>query len=304
MTLSLAEIVRLPAAVWLWAVAGMFLAAALGFGAGLWIDRGGRSRALRQARASLEGLTQLAEERLGAAREVCALLEGHPALALSEGQASALKRATHGLAEAFARLLARREAAVELQPFSERRVIEPFSVTWLHEPKDSSGFPDRAAFEANLRNLLEAGNRSDRSSGLMLVKLDRMEALRSRFGAGAERLAQKLGGVLCRAIRDEDLVCRLEEDVFGVFLADVEEEQGQRMAEAIRDSVRHHHFRVDESRDEVLVTASFGYTCCRPWENAELVCNRAGDALSRSQKKGRNQLHKHDGQQLMACASA
>lgn len=302
MTPSLDELADVSWLLWAWAAAALVLTAALGFGAGVWHERSAPRRTLRQAQKSLADLFALATKRLDAAAEVCGWIERHPLHVLSDEQAFRLERTQTGLMETLGRVFARRTGG---KPESDpRKTLDPFSVTWVREPLDAAGYPSRAAFEASLDALVEACRRSETSSGILLARIDRFDAIQSRFGQpGAERLALKLGSVVCRAIRDEDLVCRLGDDAYAVLLPDVDDESGRRLAEAIRNSVRHHHFRIEESGPEVLVTASFGYAPCEPYDNADLILNRAGDALAKSQRRGRNQLHVHDGRQLIASAA-
>src|SRR4029077_13911787 len=132
--------------------------------------------------------------------------------------------------------------------------------------------PDRAAFEANLSALLTASRDSNCESSLLLVRIDKHAALVSRFGrSNAEKLMKRLAGVVCRAVRDEDLVCCCNSETLGVLFPQLDLEGATRLGRAIRDSVRNHHFHVHETGPEVLLTASFGCTPCRPDENVELV---------------------------------
>lgn len=291
-----------PPLLWLWSAALLFCAATLGMVAGIWYERGATARALKAAKESLSELIALAARRIESAHEACGLLEEAGRLAMTDDEAGRLERLQAQLTDRVSRVLERRTTAAT-KATAPKRPPEPFQLEWVCEPACSSGFPSREAFDLSLLAMLAAGRRAEVSSALLLVKIDRLDGLVSRFGdAGAERLAQKLGGVLCRAIRDEDLVCRTAEDAFAVLLPNVSGEDGRRLAEAVRSSVRQYHFRLDESGEEILVTANFGYAGCDPFDNAELVLNRAGDALARSVKRGRNQLHLHDGRHVVASA--
>lgn len=297
---NVSQISAVPPLLWLWAGALLFLAAALGFGAGVWFERGAPRRALNQARKSLNELLALTSRRIESAQETCDLLE-RTSSTLTERQADALSRAQSRLTDSLGKVCERRASEASRPVTNPPPAPEPFELEWSRESLHRSGFPDRRSFEQSLELMLAAGRRADAASGLLLVKADRRDALQGRFGeAGAERLVQKLGGVLCRSIRDEDLVCRIADDSYAVLFPQIDEAAGKRMAEAARESVRHYHFRIEDGGEEVLVTASFGYTNCGPYDNADLVADRAGDALSKSVKRGRNQLHLHDGRRVVA----
>lgn len=291
------QLATLPAVLWLWAAVSLLVASGLGLAVGVWHERAAPRRAVNDARKSLSKLIDLATQRMESARDACGLLEQTHRLDMTDSHVALLERLRSEFTQSLDRVLERRTAEVEARRM--KTPLEPFTLEWVRLPADEAGFPTQEAFDQNLAAMLAAGRRAECSSALLLVKVDRVDALQSRFGAaGAERLTQKLGSVLCRAIRDEDLVCRTGSDVFGLLLPQVESEEGHRLAEAVRCSVREHHFRLEESGEEILVTANFGYAACDSYDNPDLVLNRAGDALARSMKRGRNQLHAHDGRMV------
>lgn len=291
------HLAEVPAVLWLWGAVLLLVASGLGLVVGIWHERGAPRRAVDDARKSLSKLIALASQRMESARDACGLLEQTARLDLTDSHVAVLERLRSEFTTSLERVFERRTAEAEARRL--KNPPEPFALEWIRLPADEHGFPTREAFDQNLAAMLAAGRRAERTSALVLVKVDRIDTLQSRFGAAAaERLTQKLGSVLCRAIRDDDLVCRTASDVFGVLLPQVESEDGHRLAEAVRSSVRHHHFRLEESGEEILVTANFGYAACDPFDNPDLVLDRAGDALASSMKRGRNQLHMHDGRMV------
>lgn len=178
-----------------------------------------------------------------------------------------------------------------------------FEIDWQRQPEDSkSGIPNRAAFDDNLRALIAAGQNAGVDSGLLLIKVDKFDQLQTRYGnADAEAFLRKVVAVVCRAGRDEDLLCRYSTDMLALLMPQIDSKAGRVAAQKIRDSVRSSRFRLDADGPEVLITASFGYTVCDPDDNPDLVVNRAGNALAKSQRRGRNQLHLHDGSTLVHC---
>jgi diguanylate cyclase (GGDEF)-like protein len=294
---TLDHLAEVPAVVWLWGAVLLFVASGLGLAMGVWHERGAPRRAVNDARRSLSKLIALTTQRMESARDTCGLLEQTSRLDLSDSQVEMLERLRGEFTQSIGRVFERRAAEAELRRLKSPR--EPFTLEWIRLPADEAGFPTNEAFDQSLAAMLAAGRRAECSSALLLVKVDRVDALQQRFGAtAAERLTQKLGGVLSRALRDDDLVCRTGDDTFAVLIPQVESEEGHRLAEAVRSTVRQHHFRLEESGEEILVTANFGYAACDPFDNADLVLNRAGDALARSMKRGRNQLHTHDGRMV------
>ena len=295
-----AQMKEIPVEWWLGGLAVLFLATASGFCAGFFCARLSERRTYERARAGVAQLFQTMLQTLDMARDLCGQLEKFPATLLKPEQTAQLEKRRGGLLEALTRLIARHTQSVQQPQAAEAAPLpkaEAFEINWLMHPVDrATELPDRAAFEANLGALLTASRVAQCESSLLLIRVDKLAGLVSRLGqSNAEKLMKRLAGVVCRAVRDEDLVCCCNSETLAVLFPKLELEGGTRLGRAVRDSVRNYHFRVDESGPEVMLTASFGCTACRPDENVELVLNRAFDALSKSQRLGRNQLHVHDG---------
>ena len=180
---------------------------------------------------------------------------------------------------------------LEAESISRKYPSKVLDLDWVLAPDaESTGLPDRTAFDENLRRLLEAGEQQDAQSGLLLIKIEKFSQLQRRLGKNATILRWKMARVLCRTVRDSDVVCQFHDDAFAVLLPGVSDTLGSQLAQTIRDTIRFHRFRVSESEDEILMTASFGLTFCRPLEPVDLVLNRAGDAVEKSMRQGRNRL--------------
>ncbi len=300
------EIRSIPVEWWLGGVGILFTAAASGFFAGFFAARMGERRAYERARSGITELFQSMLQTLDTARELCALLDRHPGQFLKVEQTQQLEKRRGGLLESLSNLISRHvPAAPPARSESPTPKAQELKINWLMQPVDpATDLPDRPAFESNLESLLKATGVANRESSLLLVRVDKLAGLVSRFGhAKAEKLLKRLTGVVCRAVRDEDLVCRCNGETLGILFPGLDLEAATRLGRAVRDSVRNQHFHIDETGPEVLLTASFGCTSCRPDENVELVLNRAFDALSKSQRMGRNQLHVHNGDALVHCAA-
>ena len=291
----------------------MLLAAiASGFIAGFCCARMSERRAYDRARSSVAHLFQSILASLDAARDLCMLLEKFPQQAFALEQTQQLDQRRGGLLEALSRVMVRFApfagdgGAASAEPAEQEAPrIPPLKVTWLKGAVDpATDLPDRAAFVSNLTLMLQTSSAANRESTLLLVRVDKMAGLVTRIGKpDAEKLMKRLGTVVCRAVRDDDLVCRCNGETLAVMFPGLDLQAAARLGRVIRDSVRNHHFHAGESGPEVFLTASFGCTPCRPDENADLVLNRAFDAVSQSQRLGRNQLHVHNGSSLVHCAA-
>lgn len=298
---------------WLAALVIIFVAAASGFGAGFACARWADRRAFARARSGVNRLFQTVLESIDGARDLCRLLERYPGKFLQTDQMAQLEKRQGGLMEALSRIIDRHVAApveaaappTDNPPPPPSPVVTP-KLNWLRNPVDpGTDLPDRAAFDANLTSLVEVCRSGEALGSLLLLRVDKMSALAARHGnASVDKLIKRMAMIVCRAARDQDLVCRCNAESLGVLMPDVDLEGATRLGRAIRDSVRSATFRVDETGPEILFTASFGCTVCRPDENADLVYDRAVDALTKSQRLGRNQLHVHDGEALVHCTAS
>lgn len=167
-----------------------------------------------------------------------------------------------------------------------------FDVAWS-VPVQTVG--DRAAFDLNQSVLIEATTAHGSTSGLLLVRIDKLDHLVKRFGEViVDRLRDQVTAIVRQSIRSQDLLCRLDDDTLAVLIPSVSPIAGARCAEAVRAAVRLHPFRAGDNGPELLVTASFGYGTYLPGEMTSLAFDRAHEALGKSQSAGRNQLHVHD----------
>lgn len=297
----------LTTAQWFWLIAPPCLTAALGFFAGWLFARPSPQRRLHQAQARPARLFSYASESLEHAQLACSALEQTEDIPLSTSQATLLQEKHEGLQGLLTRILQRHGEWTERNRAARAEKalkLAEFGCEWIRDADTPDSLPGRELFEQNLARLMAAGTASGVQSGLLLIRVDRLAQLADRFGAErADLFVQRLSQVVLRAVRNQDLLCRYSPDTLAALLPATETEEGIQLATAVRDSVRHHHFRLEADGPEIFVTASFGFTPCLPTDHPDLTVNRAGDALARSGRRGRNQLHVHDGSQLQPCST-
>ncbi|QDT66270.1 GGDEF domain-containing protein [Calycomorphotria hydatis] len=285
--------------VWILCAGGLLSSGLCGFVIGYYAAKRDPLKELQKASESILKLQQLVLSRLVEAKAACDTLATVGSDAMNKSQLTHIENTRNSLWKSLQNLSsACGLAEMPVEP-SESETAEPrnVEVEWITETIDEEvDLPDREAFNNNLQLLLDACEEAGGEAGLLLCKIDRFDRLAKRVGEqAASVLLKQAGRVLIRAVREEDLVCRFSDDAFGILFRGVMGSSARQLASAVRDSVRYHAFRVEADGPEILVTASFGFSPCRPHENSDLVLHRAGDALSRSQKRGRNQLHLHNG---------
>jgi diguanylate cyclase (GGDEF)-like protein len=293
---------------WIWAGSTLLSATTLGFLVGVAYANRATARGLRKASLTLSSLYALVLDSLENSRKIVSLLENFPKLALTKEQIDQLDSKRGSLLDAVGRIIGTQRESPARQPEPQppsRPKKKPFKMAWQCSSLDGpTNVPDRVAFDVNLHLMLDATTRADQSSGLLLVRIDRMDQLKSRFGiAGADAFVKELAAILSQSSREHDLVCRMSHDSFAVLFPSVDSESGRKLAQAIRNVVRVHNFRIYEGGPEVLVTASFGFTICPAHDSAESAIGRVGDALAQSMRKGRNQLYVYEGEAVVHCAA-
>jgi two-component system, cell cycle response regulator len=296
-----------PWLIWSWAIASLLLASALGFAAGAKYANRSADRGFHKALRAISSLYTLALESLDKAQHLSSLLENYPGAALTADQVDRLDSKRGSLMETVSRMVSKQREGMAKQLEAKLKPKPlPIPLEWERKSVDpTTGFPDRSMFDTNLHAMLKAGSQTDLASGLLLVKIDRRNGLKSRFGIrGAEEFDKGVACVISKALREQDLACRLSEDTFGILFPSVDGETGHKLAQAVRNAVRFHTFRSNGIGPEVLVTASFGYTTCGPADHPESALSRAGEAMARSAQRGRNQLHLAEGASVVHCAVA
>jgi two-component system, cell cycle response regulator len=293
---------------WAWIIASVMLALGLGFLAGVAYANRATDRGIRKASKTLASLYTLVLDSLENSRRIVALLENFPKVALTKEQVDQLDTKRGFLTDMMGRLIGTQRDALAKQVETQAKPkpkSKPIKLTWQRGTFDAhTNLPDRTAFDVNLAQMLDAGSRAEVQSGLLQIRIDRIDQLKSRFGiAGSDAFVKDLAAVMSQSVREQDLACRLAPDLFAILLPNVDAESGRKLSQAVRNAVRVHNFRTHDGGPEVLVTASFGFTPCPPHDSPEAALTRSGDALAQSARKGRNQLHAYEGEAVVHCAA-
>ena len=293
---------------WAWIIASVMLALGLGFLAGVAYANRATDRGIRKASKTLTSLYALVLDSLENSRRIVALLENFPKVALTKEQVDQLDTKRGFLTDMMGRLIGTQRDALAKQVETQAKPkpkSKPIKLTWQRGTFDAhTNLPDRTAFDVNLAQMLDAGSRAEVQSGLLQIRIDRIDQLKSRFGiAGSDAFVKDLAAVISQSVREQDLACRLAPDLFAILLPNVDAESGRKLSQAVRNAVRVHNFRTHDGGPEVLVTASFGFTPCPPHDSPEAALTRSGDALAQSARKGRNQLHAYEGEAVVHCAA-
>jgi diguanylate cyclase (GGDEF)-like protein len=267
---------------------GLVVASTLGFIAGYLTARRPAESPAESVSRGMKALVDRLTTSLDSSLDACDQLEQVTEAVLAAPQVATLGCKQASLTQRLGRFLERQTALVS-KAAEEGESRGQTKLEWATQPADGvTGLPGKAAFEANLRQMLATG---PAESGVVLARIDRFNNLVERYGAtGADALARRFTQVLCRHLRDEDCLCRLGGETWGILMPAVTAVELTQRVKSFRNAVRAQHFRLESHNTEVLVSASFGLSPAYAGEAAELAIDRVQTAVTRAARSGRNQI--------------
>ncbi len=178
---------------------------------------------------------------------------------------------------------------VQVVDISERRRFEA-QLHYLADHDPLTGLHNRRAFEAELERRVEEARAGGRGLALLALDLDGFKVVNDRFGhtVGDELVAQ-VGGVLRRAVREQDFIARIGGDEFAIILRDCHRHDAVQVAEKLLDAIRQRGL-VAAQGATARVTTSIGVALLDPGSpasGAELAV-AADIAMYEAKADGRN----------------
>jgi diguanylate cyclase (GGDEF)-like protein len=142
-----------------------------------------------------------------------------------------------------------------------------------------TGLPNRALFQATVRQAIATSARDQFSFGVMLMDLNRFKEVNDTLGHhNGDQLLKEIALRLTEVLRERDLVARLGGDEFAILLADLANDEAARAAaakilDALRDPLELQELTLD-------VGASLGMAIYpRDGADAETLLQRADVAM-------------------------
>jgi diguanylate cyclase (GGDEF)-like protein len=149
-----------------------------------------------------------------------------------------------------------------------------------------TGLPNRRALDEDTRQALAIATRNGREFAVVMADVDFFKAINDSFGHHAgdavlAAFARRLAG----ALRAQDRAYRYGGEEFCVLLPATDADGARVLAERLREAVA-----LPSTAGMHAVTASFGVAVWEPGDDAELVLDRADEALYRAKAGGRNRV--------------
>ena len=147
-----------------------------------------------------------------------------------------------------------------------------------------TGLPDAKAFHQRLLEEFARAQRGGTPLAVVTLDLDHFGAIVSRYGqASADQVLAECALVLKLALREGDVLARLEADRFGVLLPDCDLAPARRLSERLRHSLEEHRF---SRAGRLSCSAGVASTPRDGLEATELLA-AAEQALGIAKKSGR-----------------
>ncbi|MEY4516860.1 MAG: hypothetical protein RL180_1206 [Pseudomonadota bacterium] len=155
-----------------------------------------------------------------------------------------------------------------------------------------TGSMNRQSFNAVWRTLQRSSLRHNRALSLILMDVDHFKQINDIHGhLAGDQVLRELVSLTQQQIRDSDVIARWGGEEFIILLPDCNIDDAVRLAEALRQRVRHHTFSLHPTR---TITLSAGVAEFTAGEEQNDQFRRLDDALYRAKREGRNRVIRAD----------
>lgn len=181
-------------------------------------------------------------------------------------------------------------SVVAFRDISERLRLER-ELMWQATHDPLTQLANRSRFEQELDAEVNRLKRSDETSALVYLDLDRFKYINDTAGhAAGDQLLMQIARQLQSRLREADVLARLGGDEFAIILRNVTDDNVMSVAEGFREILEHYTFVHDSRRYKVngsIGVARIGGASGSPGDvlaNADIACHIA-------KARGRNQTH-------------
>lgn len=154
-----------------------------------------------------------------------------------------------------------------------------------HDPL--TGLRNRRAFFEEANREWHRAMRNGHQLSVVMADMDHFKRINDRFGHGAgDQALLQLSGLVRQTMRSSDLVARWGGEEIVLLLPDADQAHAMDMAIRLREIIAATPLNI--SREEVMVTASFGVATLQGQEDIERLIDDADKALLKAKQGGRN----------------
>ena len=154
-----------------------------------------------------------------------------------------------------------------------------------------TGLGTQAFFYKSAQQAISHAIRNERELIVMQMQIDGMRELFIKAGkAISGALIKKVGEILSKHTRQEDLVCRMGLDGFAVVLTTCDLKGAVQMTERVRDMVSSIRFQHEGQRERITVSAGVVKTGVEEGTSSEDLLKAVTEYLKKAQADGGNQV--------------
>lgn len=184
----------------------------------------------------------------------------------------------------------REGSVVAFRDVSERKLMEE-ELRWQAHHDSLTKLQNRHAFEQQLEQEVDRLKRSEETSALLYIDLDRFKYINDTAGHSAgDKLLLEVSQQLQSRLRISDTLARIGGDEFAVILRNIKSDAVAQTADSFRDVLDNYLFVYDGKSYRVncsIGVALMDEACGSPGE----VLATADVAVHTAKEKGRNQVH-------------
>ncbi|MES9971494.1 MAG: EAL domain-containing protein [Candidatus Thiodiazotropha sp.] len=184
----------------------------------------------------------------------------------------------------------REGSVVAFRDISERKLLEE-ELRWQASHDALTKLYNRRYFEERLTREAERLKRSNETSALLYIDLDRFKYINDTAGhAAGDRLLVEISQQLKQRLRHTDLLARLGGDEFAIILCNVDKKSVNKVADEYREMLDNYMFIYNGKQYKVNVTIGIALID-RDSESASEILANADIACHIAKGEGRNRTH-------------
>jgi diguanylate cyclase (GGDEF)-like protein len=173
---------------------------------------------------------------------------------------------------------------------NERLARELEHVRTLSLTDEGTGLPNRRAFDRQLKAEVARVGREAHTFSIAMLDLDGFKAVNDRHGHGAgDEILRRYASHVLGGFREHDLVARYGGEEFAILLPGADLDGAERALQKARERITDYWVEWEGLRLP-LPTFSAGIAQYQSGESAEVVVQRADQAMYTAKHKGRNRI--------------
>jgi diguanylate cyclase (GGDEF)-like protein/PAS domain S-box-containing protein len=181
-------------------------------------------------------------------------------------------------------------SVVAFRDISERKLLEE-ELRWQASHDALTKLFNRRHFEDELTHEVDRAKRSNETSALLYIDLDRFKYINDTAGhAAGDQLLVEISQTMVQRLRKADLLARLGGDEFAIILSNVHKDNVHHVADDYREILDHHMFSYKGKQYKINGTIGIAMID-RDSESASEILANADLACHIAKNAGRNRAH-------------